>query len=600
MFRWVQVWLDILLPALDDQNTIRTIDNARSLLCKLQHDVTHNHNAYQLLESGYQRLWDLNDLHGYRNQRIRLFQIVLGAFEPQTVENLREALRIQGSTYDQGLTTKTVERLCSNFLYEDSSQNLTQGLRFVHDSARKFIMEMDTRQVGRSGDDNESQFSERNNHLTITEMYIDVVGLSNHPFWQVNELEPSNWTERNSNSPKADRLRQDQKRWIAQPKSLHVYLVRNGLRHCALAARKRSMFDAVWSKVLDRVILDPGSAFGFIVLVEKKLQIQPVFARGLRIFFRKGFRPKFNNSCLLGQLEGRVHLLYSHVLVFLDIIHEDDVSRLRLATEKPCGPIEDDDQQRLRRLFEHAACVGGGITCSNPFLGRGAKATALQLACLDRNRAAVDMIFQFTKSLSEDDTNAILLTKTPDHDLPIGMAICKRQFHITETLLKFDRCHSGTTGVSSHLNPVTDDYTSKQWSLLCKFSIPALHLAVEFFDENKVCQLLGVARPEDINIRDSMGFTVLYRAVRKGFLGLVVELIENYGADIEAKSADGWTPALIALVSRQDELLDYLKSRGANVSFSEENIRLASSEVRKPIEKARLLELFNISENIDE
>ena len=48
MFRWVQVWLDILLPALDDRNTIRRPENARALLEQLQHDVTHTHNAYQL------------------------------------------------------------------------------------------------------------------------------------------------------------------------------------------------------------------------------------------------------------------------------------------------------------------------------------------------------------------------------------------------------------------------------------------------------------------------------------------------------------------------------------------------------------------------
>ena len=123
MFRWVQVWLDILLPALDDRNTIRRPENARTLLEQFEHDVTHTHNAYQLLRSGYQRLWDFNDLPEYREQRVRLFQIVLGAFEPQRVENLRDALRIQGSTYDQALTTKIVE-LASVGLWVSGSHDL--------------------------------------------------------------------------------------------------------------------------------------------------------------------------------------------------------------------------------------------------------------------------------------------------------------------------------------------------------------------------------------------------------------------------------------------------------------------------------------------
>ena len=596
MFRWVQVWLDILLPALDDKNTIRTLDKARGLLGKLQHDVTHNHNAYQLLESGYQRLWDFNDLSEYRKQRIRLFQIVLGAFEPQTVENLREALRIQGRVYDQDLTTAMVERLCSNFLYEDRPQGLTPGLRFVHDSARKFILEMDTRQAGRPGEDNEVQFSERNNHLTIAELYIDVVGLSAHPFWQANEIEPSNWTEMNSNSPKTDRLRQDRQRWIDRPTSFHVYLAMNGLQHCAIAARKRSMFDAVWSKVLDRVILDPGSAFGFIVSVEKNFELHKYSSRNR--FLLSFLLPYVNNSCLLGQVEGRVHLLYSHVLALLNIIHEDDVSRLRLAMKKPNGLIEKDDHRRLRCLFKHAACVGGDLTCSQPFFRRAYKATALHLACRTLNRAAVDMMLQYAKCLSDDDANGILFTEFEDFDYPINIAIGNSltrtrdsvsRFQITETLLKFEKSHSSTISVSNHLNPATEPYISEQWALPCTLlAEPALHPAVRYFEEDRICDLLSVAQPEDINIRDPDGLTVLHLAAGKGFLRLAAELVEKYDADIEAKCEDGWTPAFFAFVYSQDKLLEYFKSRGANVDFTEEDRRLASSEGRKRIETERL------------
>ena len=581
MFRWVQVWLDILLPALDDRNTIRRPENARTLLEQLEHDVTHTNNAYQLLRSGYQRLWDFNDLPEYREQRIRLFQIVLGAFEPQRVQNLRDALRIQGSTYDQALTTKIVERLYSNFLYEDSAQKSSKGLRFVHESARRFILELDTTQVSNFGDDKEGQLSDRNNHLTIAELYIDVIGFSTHPMWQANNLEPSNWTEMNCHSPEAYRLLQDRKQWIDQPTSFLVYLATNGLRHCALAARKRSMFDAVWSKVLDRVILDPGSAFGFIVLVETTLKLDCGFpgSRGAISWVT------CKNSCLLGQREGRVHLLYSHALALLNIIHEDDVSRLQLVTEKPSGAIEEDPQRRLRCLFKHTACVGGDIKRSRPFFNGENKATAVHLACRTQNRAAVDMMLQSTKFLSDNGADTILLTKTEDYDFPIGIAMWRTswwqssytqsQYEMVKTLLKFERYQSCMTSVENYPDPAAEPLKSKQWSLLCdagKRDViclqPAPHLAVKYFEEDQMCDLLDVARPEDINIRGDLGYTVLHEAAEKGFLKVAGELVEKYGADIEGESMIGLTPSLIAYMHGYKELIEYFKAARKRISVT--------------------------------
>lgn len=147
MFRWVQIWLDICLPVHNKQQTIRTHTTATKLLKQLQYDVTHQSPSYQLLTSGYRRLWNFNLLYDYQDERIRLFHIVLAAIEPMTLENLRDALRIQGETYDSEYPrTVGVLRMCSNFLYEDGVKNsATHGklpLRFVHESARKFITNM--------------------------------------------------------------------------------------------------------------------------------------------------------------------------------------------------------------------------------------------------------------------------------------------------------------------------------------------------------------------------------------------------------------------------------------------------------------------------
>lgn len=566
MFRWVQIWLDILLPVLDDQKTIRKRETATEWLENLRSDVTHKHGAEQQLESGYQRLWGFNDILGFEDQRIRLFQIVLAAFEPQAPENLREALRIQGSTYNQDLTTEQVKRLYSNFLYEDRrSDHWKTGkeLRFVHESARKFILNM--KYLDGSEKDDEAQFSERKNHLAVANLYIDVVGLLTHPFWQANGLEPSNWTEILTTSPKATRLKQDLRTWSHHDTAFYVYLVKYGLRHCDLAARKRSMFDDIWSKVLDRVILAPVSAFGFTMLVDESI----VFSD-----------PKFIDQdwlYVLGESEGHIKLFPSHALAGLNIIHEDDLSRLQLPTGEPCGVFE--SQARQRRLFEHAACVGNNFP-PNDFRSHSGTENALQIACNTKNRAAVDMILQATESLSSNSVNSIILaTQDRHYNSPIAIAIRKHSFaagrdpsyfHIIETLLKFGRCNSSMRGVSSRLHLAAGPYISKQWSLESSnnaSSGPALHLVAELFEEHQISHLLSIARPEDINTRDRWGCSILHIAAMRGFLGLTRELVEEYDADIEAKTIDGWTPSYLALGTKEEELVKYFKSRGANFDF---------------------------------
>ena len=563
MFRWVQIWLDICLPAFDDLKTIRKRDTATELLKQLRQDVTHTHDAYQLLDSGYQRLWDFNDLLGYQKERVRLFHIVLGAFEPLGPESLLEALRIQGKTYNQDLTSKMVKRLYSNLLYEDSPKiwKTQRELRFVHESARKFIINLGMRPVSRFEEGDEAHFCERNNHLAIAELYIDVVGLATHPYWKANGLEPSNWTQVAISRLKVVRLWQERDKLRHQPESFCSYLMKNGLRHCAVAAKKRSMFDAVWSKVLDCVVLNSDSALGYTIQVANTIYIDNAGST-----FEGTDR---NGSCFLRALEGQITLLPSHVLAVLNIIHEDDVSRLRL------------EEDRQQRLFEHVACVGGNIDLPLIISPRQATATALHLACDSQNRAAVDMILQASKCLSNDSARLMLFTKCYSHGYPIAIATLSVlfrlklrsehrliQFRIVETLLKFERWDSSMRDIGSHPKSATEPYKSKQWSLI-DLGKPVLFRAARYFEENQMCHLLSIAQPEDINIRDPWGYTVLHRSVERGFLTLVRELVEIYDADIEAEGKDGKTPSAIAFENGKDGVVAYFKNRGANVDFNQ-------------------------------
>lgn len=322
------------------------------------------------------------------------------------------------------------------------------------------------------------------------------------------------------------------------------------------------MFDGVWSKVLDRVILEPISAFGFTILAEEP------------VIFTNYTRLRMNSSCVLGDSEEGIIVLPSHVLAFLNIIHEDDLSSLQLTTEKPCRPFE--DQNRQRRLFEHATWIGESFQRPDSF-GSPETANALQIACESQNRAAVDMILRATRSLFSDSAFTILFrTRTPYHDYPIHMTIQSRgsklsdklsNFHIVETLLKLERCDFSMCDFSSHPQLAAEPYVSQQWSLRSmdlNSGEPALHRAVEYFEEDQMSHLLSIARPTDINVRDDMGFTVLHLIVRRGSLGLTRELVELYNADIEAESTEGLTPPYLALKKGKDELVEYFKSRGAN------------------------------------
>lgn len=70
---------------------------------------------------------------------------------------------------------------------------------------------------------------------------------------------------------------------------------------------------------------------------------------------------------------------------------------------------------------------------------------------------------------------------------------------------------------------------------------------------------------ENINEKDSMGFTPLIRACAEGNLDLVKSLIEK-GADIEAKNNDGRTALMWACENGIIEIVSFLVEKGANLN----------------------------------
>lgn len=211
MFRWVQVWFDILLPPRsEDLPVLRK--SANEWLDKLEHDVAKSKSAYELLTSGYQRLWDFNKNADYDDDvRKRLFHIVLCVLVPLTPEALTTALRIQGTTYDTDLTTKTVQRMYANFLVGDTrregfDESPVTLLRFVHASARTFVASIyESKKEFVDVDISTAQkLQHRIYHKSFVEIYIGVVGNSKHPFWKAVGADTEGWRSFNPTDPKKE------------------------------------------------------------------------------------------------------------------------------------------------------------------------------------------------------------------------------------------------------------------------------------------------------------------------------------------------------------------------------------------------------------
>lgn len=335
MFRWVEIWLEICL-APRKRHMVRTPSEAERLLNMMQ-EKGSNHTKFDKLKLGYMRLWDIYRPQDSRTQesRIRLFHISLAVFQPQNLQNLRDALGIQEESYEE-VAEADIEQWCSGFLVSTTNRDGEKVLRWVHASAKSFILDLTVDEAkGRNSKHKEEgqsqQFSERNNHLAIANMYLYVVGNDTHPMW---------------NQITQDDQRVDIKDWIyfgnvwsfrryekSDPWSLWKekvedfndqafleYLILEGLRHCRGAAEKASIFDPTWRRVLDKILLSTRSAFGFTEIYKWIKSAQYRLSHFGKIdpastIFRKGKK-------------GNLHLLRSRIVLSWNIIHEEDVNRL--------------------------------------------------------------------------------------------------------------------------------------------------------------------------------------------------------------------------------------------------------------------------------
>lgn len=329
------------------------------------------------------------------------------------------------------------------------------------------------------------------------------------------------------------------------------YFFQFGLLHCIYAAKKQSIFDKVWSDIIQRVLLpletrssDNLSALGLFPNVD-----DPPFLMYSRLFI-------FRES------EGKDLFLFSHCLVWLDIIHDDDVARLR-RMDLRTAPSDTGTPGGMLRHFAEQTMMQS----------TGGKANALHIACLRRNAAAVKMVLESTYHLFGKEACIDLLSQELNHskhwrETPFAFAVVKHSLVPTnklaivmETLLLFESQFLNTAGDKEKAHSSQESHRAQQWSHVCGTDTIALTHALRFFEEDDLCHLLQIAGPITIDKPDKSGYTSLMTAARMGRLKIMRILVEDYHADLNVRGLSGESALDVAREENEQAVADYLEKR---------------------------------------
>lgn len=419
-------------------------------------------------------------------------------------------------------------------------------LRYVHESAREFIINS----CRPSGDVGCSktwrQMYERQSHLSIGRLYIDAFACHAHPIWQSLRFDPRKWGDVVLN-PHVRRT------WFSDSDSrpqwdAFTYLASHGFLHCTLAADKRSLFDPLWQEVLDRVILSSESAFGMII-------VRPTIIRFLNTVISTTQWP------LIRKEHDRFEILPAHVLALLNIIHEDNLNVPYDTLHIGAASTANNNHVIRRLLFQHADNTGFFMlresAVANPL-----KATALQLACIAGNCAATRMIFQAAQPYFDDPLKSLLLNESLDCNVPLGIAIEARRFDLARTILELEK--SATSGKAFNADlPSAPKFVSKQWSCRIIRSDGGIGFGKSLLFR-AICQLLEIAQPVDRNASDEDGEILLHRFAAYGDRIAVCVLVDMCGANPDARTDRGLTPAIYAADAGHEGVVADLQARGAD------------------------------------
>lgn len=187
----MQLWLSIFFPK--NKNSIRRPGYADTLLEELENlqslpkladGEDESLDETKRIEEAYRRLWDITDGQ-YKKYQIRLFQIVMGAFEPLSIQQLLEAVSFDPDNPNnhEELELDELKGLYCNFL----RPNIGGRLDFEHISARIFISEM------KEEGSNKLVFSENENQYTLADISIKMIERPDHWLWEAAGISLVDW-----------------------------------------------------------------------------------------------------------------------------------------------------------------------------------------------------------------------------------------------------------------------------------------------------------------------------------------------------------------------------------------------------------------------
>ena len=542
-FRWIQIWFDITIPITKTASkAIHSDGLAEMRLQQLSNDINVEHEEYERLEKAYNRLWDLNqtDDSKFHGTRETLFQCVFAALEPLTINLLSKMLRVDDPSYGVYPDTTTVSHLCANFLEED----MHKELRYVHNSARDYVL----RKFGDKSIKSRSKSEEvlmKECHFEMKKRYVMLMSSLKHPYWR-RERFNTDWTQWVP-SHRRDRQHTVGFGGINSPNfwdNLFRYLAKCGLRHCALAAEKQSLFDPVWREVMQKVIVAPTSAFGFVAIRDWL----------------------FYTSCV-GRDESGVRLLFSHIVAYLDLIHSDDRPKLEelLSPSRSGLPQEYLDKNGWINLTLFADMFCMSLKDIYP---RQPKMTALHVACCKKNKAAIRFLcWVASKTDRQLIYDKFLLLQRQFSRCPFPDAIMDQDIGLAKCLLEIEEEYARPSRpIGDQVS--SDAFASLQWSVGSLYDrIPALHTAVSFCTKDELLFLLGTARPHDVQVKDDSGCNALHKAAMTGRTESLAVLME-LGVDLNVKDEYGRPPAWYAgpdgsAKLHKNEIFEFFRAKGA-------------------------------------
>ena len=497
-YEWVNIWLKLTIPIHNTRDTVRLREDAEEMLKAIEDSSVETNDAYDKLKAGYLRLWKLGALKGFDELRICLFRLILCSFKPLSVEHVTCILRNR----IRSISDRETEILYSNFLVTDL---LTQELRFTHNSARAFVI---TEILGKiSGVSQESLASlvMKESHRSVAKLFMNFMQRSD----------------------------------VSGAFGL-VYFGPFGFWHCVYAAEKQSIFDRVWSDMIQEVLL-PLKLRSFYII------------SALHTYCSLDHDPYLRNPRLFiyPESKGKSHFLFSHFLVWLDIIDDDDFSRLGRMDLRTAPSDTGTPEGMLRHFAEQAVMQDT----------RG-EANVLHIACLRRNAVAVKLVLESsynlfgkeacTKLLSQESAHPKQWRGTPfasavmmhlrTHRTPLEVAA---NLTILEMLLRYEIQYLDTAGDKDEANSSRASHRVQQWSHVCRAQ-SALTFAIFDFQEEAVCRLLRIAGPIAIDEPDETGYTPLMTAASLGRLEIMRILVEDYHADLNVRSSKGLSALHVA------------------------------------------------------